>query len=203
VIETAKSQLGFRESRRIDLTGEEQRGRFLEGTGSLVLDHRERVAYACRSPRTDEQLVRKWARLMDYEPFLFDAATADGAPVYHTNVMLWIGEHIAGVGLDWVATRQRAALARHLRRTGRELLELTNSQLRRFVGNMLEVAAPGGRRLILSATASEALHLEQLRLMAALGVDPLVAPVPLIEHLGGGSVRCMVAEVPLSARSPR
>ena len=78
-------------------------GRFLEGTGSLVLDRQARIAYACRSPRTDESLVREWAQLMGYEPFVFDAATRDGTPVYHTNVLLWIGANIAGLGVDWVA----------------------------------------------------------------------------------------------------
>ncbi len=199
VIDTVKAHLDFIETRRIDLSGEEAHGRFLEGTGSLVLDHRARVAYACRSPRTDEGLVREWARLMDYEPFLFDAATADGTPVYHTNVLLWLGEYLAGVGLDWVPAAQRTALAQHLRRSGRELIELTSSQLRRFAGNMLEVAAQGRRHLVMSATAAESLHLEQLRLLADVGSEPLVAAVPLIEQLGGGSVRCMLAEVPLAA----
>ncbi len=83
---------GFRETRRIDLSGRGAAARFLEGTGSLVLDHRARVAYASRSPRTDEALVREWATALGYEPFLFDAATADGTPVYHTNVLLWLGE---------------------------------------------------------------------------------------------------------------
>jgi hypothetical protein len=199
VIDTAKEQLGFRETRRIDLSAAEQRGRFLEGTGSLVLDHRSRVAYACRSPRTDERLVREWARLMGYEPYLFDAASDDGTPVYHTNVLLWLGAEIAGVGLEWVAAEQRPALAAHLRDSGRELLDLTRSQLRRFAGNMLEVPIRGRRHLIMSATAAESLHLEQLRLLAVVGSEPLVAAVPLIEHVGGGSVRCMLAEVPLAA----
>jgi hypothetical protein len=200
VIDTVKAQFDFIERRRIDLSGEEKNGRFLEGTGSLVLDHRARVAYACRSPRTDEHLVREWARLMDYEPFVFDAATTDGMPVYHTNVLLWLGEYVAGAGLAWVDPAQRAGLARRLQRSGRELLELTNSQLRRFAGNMLEVRANNQRHLVMSATAAESLHLEQLRQLAAAGTDPLVAAVPLIEELGGGSVRCMLAEVPLARR---
>ncbi len=201
VIETAKATLGFRETRRIDLSGEEQHGRFLEGTGSLVLDHRMRVAYACRSPRTDEPLVREWAWALGYEPFLFDAATADGTPIYHTNVLLWLGENIAGVGLDWVATGQRAALAEHLRASGRELLCLNDAQLHRFAGNMLEVPAPGGRRLVASTAAHDSLQPEQLRQLALAGTTPLVAAVPLIERLGGGSVRCMLAEVPMRANA--
>ncbi|MEJ0100118.1 MAG: arginine deiminase-related protein [Pseudomonadota bacterium] len=201
VVETAKAVLGFKETRRIDLSGEEQHGRFLEGTGSLVLDHRMRVVYACRSPRTHEQLVHEWARLLGYETFLFDAATADGTPVYHTNVLLWLGENIAGVGLDWVAIDQRAALTERLRASGRELLRLDDAQLHRFAGNMLEVPSPDGRRLVLSAAAHDSLQPEQLRQLALGGTTPLIAAVPLIERLGGGSVRCMLAEVPLPVRT--
>jgi hypothetical protein len=196
VIDAAKAQLGFRETRRVDLSGAEASGHFLEGTGSLVLDHRSRVAYACRSPRTDELLVQEWAQRMGYTPFLFDAATADGAPVYHTNVLLWLGERIAGVGLEWVADAQRAALAEHLRASGREVLALDAAQLRQFAGNMLEVPSTTGLRLVMSAAAHACLNPEQLDLLALAGSIPLVAAVPVIERLGGGSVRCMLAEVP-------
>lgn len=197
VIDAVKSQLGFDERRRIDLTGEERSGRFLEGTGSLVLDRRARIAYACRSPRTDESLVREWARLFDYEPFLFDAATPDGTPVYHTNVLLWIGEYLAGAGLDWVAPGQRAALADRLAAAGTEVLPLQAAQLTAFAGNMLEVPVADGRRhLVMSATAAASLTPGQRDAIAAAGCLPLVAAIPTIERLGGGSVRCMLAEVP-------
>lgn len=198
VIDTAKVQLGFTESRRIDLTPEERAGRFLEGTGSLVLDHRARIAYACRSPRTDEALVREWSRLMGYEPFLFDAATADGTPVYHTNVLLWIGDGIAGVGLEWVAGAQRPALEQRLRAAGHQVMALGESQLRHFAGNMLELAGGGGRHLVMSASAASVLTPDQHSMLADAGTQPLVAAVPTIEQLGGGSVRCMLAEVPLA-----
>lgn len=197
VIDAVRTQLGFIEHRRIDLSDAELEGRFLEGTGSLVLDHRERVAYACRSPRTSEALVREWARLMDFEPFLFDAASADGVPVYHTNVLLWIGSAIAGVGLDWVAPEQREALADRLRASGRELLRLDDARLHDFAGNMLEVGdAQGGRHLVMSARAAASLDETQRAQLAAAACEPLIAAVPTIERLGGGSVRCMLAEVP-------
>jgi hypothetical protein len=201
VIDAAKAQLGFHEGRRMDLTAHERSGQFLEGTGSLVLDHRARVAYASRSPRTDEALVRDWARALGYEAFLFDATTPDGTPVYHTNVLLWIGEKVAGLGLDWVARDQRAALEAKLRAAGHELLLLDDAQLRAFAGNMLEVQGATGRRLVMSAAAHAALRSEQLALLASTGTVPLVAAIPTIERLGGGSVRCMLAEVPLTGRS--
>jgi len=203
VIDAIKAQLGFSERRRIDLAPEERADRFLEGTGSLVLDHRARIAYACRSPRTDESLVREWSRLMGYEPFLFDAATADGAPVYHTNVLLWIGDGIAGLGLEWVSPEQRPALEDALRAGGHQVLALDDAQLRHFAGNMLALAAGDTRFVAMSASAAGALTPAQQRLLADAGVQPLVAAVPTIEQLGGGSVRCMMAEVPLGAATVR
>jgi hypothetical protein len=202
VIDAAKHQLGFVETRRLDLSPEEHRGRFLEGTGSLVLDHRSRIAYACRSPRTDPQLLGEWARQMDYEPYLFDAAGPDGVPVYHTNVLLWIGAAIAGVGLDWVAAGQRAALADRLRSSGGELLLLEAAQLRDFAGNMLEISSGRTRHLLMSARAAASLSGAQRGQLAAAGSVPVPAAIPVIEQLGGGSVRCMLAEVPLPAGAP-
>jgi hypothetical protein len=197
VIDCVKRTLGFRESRRIDLSIEEIHGRHLEGTGSLVLDHDARIAYACRSARTDESLVREWARLMDYEPFLFDAATRDGTPVYHTNVLLWIGAAIAGVGIEWVAESQRATLLARLHTSGKTAMCLDNAQLHSFAGNMLEVeSATGMRQLAMSASARVSLRDEQLAMLRDAGCSLLVSAVPTIERLGGGSVRCMLAEVP-------
>jgi hypothetical protein len=197
VIEQVKRQLGFVERRRFDFSSEERHGRFLEGTGSLVLDRQQRIAYACRSPRTDPGLLAEWARLMDYETFLFDAATPDGVPVYHTNVVMWLGSSLAGVGLEWVAEEQRAALADRLHATGREVLPLDNAQLHDFAGNMLQVDAAGRQHLLMSARAEASLDDAQREQIAAAGLQPLTAALPLIETFGGGSVRCMVAEVPL------
>ncbi|MEO6185028.1 MAG: arginine deiminase-related protein [Steroidobacteraceae bacterium] len=197
VIETVKRELGFVERRRVDLSPAEQQGRFLEGTGSLVLDHQARVVYACRSPRTDEALLREWARRMDYEPFVFDAVTRDGTAVYHTNVLLWIGANIAGAGLDWLPATQRALLLKRLEQSGKQVLSLDDAQLHAFAGNMLEVqSSPGQRHLVMSASAAASLRPAQQAAIRAAGCLPLVAAVPTIERLGGGSVRCMLAEVP-------
>lgn len=197
VIDCVKAQLGFVETRRLDLTGEERRGRFLEGTGSLVLDHVNRVAYAVPSPRTDVSLVREWARLMDYEPMLFDAATPDGTPVYHTNVVLWIGTRAAGAGLVWVPPAQQAALRARLAQAGRAVIKLDGRQLMDFAGNMLElVNARGETHLVMSARAAASLDDSQQAMLRDAGIRSLVADIPVIETLGGGSVRCMMAEVP-------
>jgi hypothetical protein len=198
VLDCVKAAMGFRESRRIDLSAEEINGRHLEGTGSLVLDHRARIAYACRSPRTDESLVREWAGIMGYEPFVFDAASGDGEPVYHTNVLLWIGANIAGAGINWVPASQRGELLARLRDSGKNVLQLDDAQLHAFAGNMLEVqSAAGVRHLVMSQRAADSLRAEQHAALRAAGCMPLISAVPTIERLGGGSVRCMLAEVPL------
>lgn len=200
VIAQAKRDLRFVEKRRLDLSGEERSGRFLEGTGSLVLDRAARIAYACRSPRTDEALVREWARQMDYEAVVFDARSPDGAPVYHTNVLMWIGEHVAGIGLGWIDPSGRDAVAMQLMRrhdgTKRGLLTLDTPALYSFAGNMLEVPVQGRRLLAMSSTAFSSLGTAQKQQLAAAGSTPVVVPLPTIESLGGGSMRCMLAEVP-------
>lgn len=197
LIDAVKRELGFVERRRYDLGAEEKRGRFLEGTGSLVLDRRRRVAYACRSPRTDEALAREWARQMGYEPVIFDAASPDGVPVYHTNVLLWIGARIAACGLDWIDARQRDAVAQRLREAGRPLLVLDTRALLGFSGNMLDIEAGTDTSLLAaSRTAWSSLGEAQRSQLTAAGCHPLLVDIPVIETLGGGSLRCMLVEVP-------
>jgi hypothetical protein len=197
VIDAIKQELGFTETRRLDLTAEERRGRFLEGTGSLVIDHAAHVVYACRSPRTHEALVHEWARQLGYEVFLFDANTTDGTPVYHTNVLLWIGSKAAAVGLAWIAPAQRTALVNRLTQSKRPLLTLTGQQLMQFAGNMLEIQLEsGGAVLAMSAQAQQSLDANQSTQLHDQDLRLVVAAVPTIETLGGGSVRCMLAEVP-------
>ena len=203
VIAAVKRELCFVERRRLDFSPEENQGRYLEGTGSLVLDRAARVAYACRSPRTDETLLHEWARQMDYETVVFDARSPDGVPVYHTNVLLWIGTRIAGVGLDWIAPDQRDYVASRLRSVSgvgsRTLLELATPALYSFAGNMLEIAGPDNRHtLAMSATAASCLSANQQAQIREAECTPLVVSLPTIESLGGGSVRCMLAEVPVA-----
>jgi hypothetical protein len=194
-------RLGFVERRRIDLTAHEREGRFLEGTGSLVLDHVGRVAYAALSPRTDATLVAEWARRMDYEPVLFTARDAQGHPYYHTNVLLWIGTRAALLCAEALDEADRVRVTARLRASGRELLVIERTLVRQFAGNLLELAswdeALGDcSLLVISARARAALPRALLRGLQA-AVDTLVpVPVPTIERIGGGSVRCMLAEVP-------
>jgi hypothetical protein len=201
LVSAACERFGFEPRRRLDLSAEEHQGRFLEGTGSLVLDHVAGIAYACRSPRTDESLAREWARLMGFEALVFDATDERGQPYYHTNVMMWIGTRCAVACLESVATPDRARLRSSLGAGGRELIEIDRAQVGAFAGNMLELAtwdeALGDASvLIMSATARAGLAAPVLQRISGCVDTMLAVPVPTIERVGGGSVRCMVAEVP-------
>jgi hypothetical protein len=201
IVDAVCATFGFQPRRRLDLSPEEKGGRFLEGTGSLVLDHVGRVAYACRSPRTDESLVREWARLMDFEPVVFDATDAAGQSYYHTNVMMWIGSRCAMVCTESIAAADRERVRASLAAGGRELLEIDRAAVDCFAGNMLELAswdeALGDCSvLVMSAAAHAALAGPMLQRLSGCVDAMLAVPVPTIEQVGGGSVRCMLAEVP-------
>ncbi len=200
VIDAALSTCGFRLTHLLDLTWHEAEGRFLEGTGSLVLDHVNRIAYACASPRTDAQLVREWARELDFEPVIFRAADRAGVPLYHTNVCLWIGSQVAVVAAEAIAASDREAVLASLKSTGREVLQIGQAELEHFAGNMLELgtwdeALGDSRVLVMSERARRALSPPVFAQLSGCVDTVLSVPVPTIEGLGGGSVRCMLAEV--------
>ena len=204
VIERAIADLGFSVRRTVDLTHHEQAGRFLEGTGSLVLDHVNRLAFACRSPRTHEDVLEEWSRAMGYEPILFDASDRHGVPLYHTNVLMCIGARAVVIGAEAIAVAQRAAVLERLAASGRELIEIGPEAVAGFAGNMLELAtwdeALGDSTvLVMSTSARRALGAEAHARVSAATDTVLTVPVPTIEQLGGGSVRCMLAEVFLGA----
>ena len=201
VLAAVEHQLRFRCRHLLDLSHEEAAGRYLEGTGSLVLDHLGRVAYACRSVRTHESLVQEWARAMRYEAEVFDAVGSDGTPIYHTNVMLAIGARFAVVCSQAVASRDRARVLARLRDSGRELIEIGFAAMQDFAGNLLELQAPtddGGTQslLVMSTRAHTALGRERLSRITAAVDRVLDIPLPIIETVGGGGARCMLAEVP-------
>ena len=199
-VDAVVEQLGFRVSRLLDLTAHERDGRYLEGTGSLVLDHRRRIAYACRSGRTDPTVLAEWSSGLGYEPVIFAAADRSGRPIYHTNVLLSLGERSAIVAVEAIAERDRGRVLERLRDGDRELIDIGWDELEGFAGNVLELAtcdeALGAYRLrVMSATARHALSEASFARISACSDEVLVAPVPTIERLGGGSVRCMIAEV--------
>jgi hypothetical protein len=200
VVESAAEQAGFKITRVVDLSAHEREGRFLEGTGSLVLDHVNRVAYASQSPRTHRDVVEEWSREMGYTPVVFNAFDRAGQPVYHTNVLLCVGERLAVVGSESIDPADRAPVLERLRASGREVIELGLDEVENFAGNMLELAswdeALGDYRvLVMSASARQALKPASYARLSGCTDTVLAVPVPTIEKLSGGSVRCMLAEI--------
>ena len=181
--------------RIIDLSYHEKAGLFLEGTGSLVLDRERHIAFACASPRTNEKVLAEWAKLLGYEYFLFDATDGGGTPVYHTNVMMHVGTSAAVVCLDAVRdTARRRELVSLLEQCGKEVVEISPAQMASFAGNMLELKGSRSKVLAMSATARRSLTPAQLSVLSR--DTTIVAPeLGTIEKAGGGSARCMIAEI--------
>jgi len=197
VIEMLKSD--YRVQDVIDYSGLERDGVFLEGTGAMVLDHLDRVAYAARSNRTDPIALERFCTHFNYEPMVFDACDAAGAPIYHTNVLMCIATDFVLIGLDTVRDEtRRAQMVRRFEESGREVIALSHEQIASFAGNAIELQGSDGRLLALSARAHEALTPEQT---ATIEQSARLVPlaVPTIE-LAGGSVRCMLAANHLSPR---
>jgi hypothetical protein len=200
VIDAAVRELGFSVTRVLDLSHHEGQGRFLEGTGSLVLDHVERVAYACLSPRTHADVLAEWARALGYEAVTFTATNRTGVPLYHTNVLMCIGARAVVVGLETIVPADRQRVLGRLESSGREVIPIGHREIEQFAGNMLELgtwdeALGDSRVLVMSDTARHALGRELYAQLSGCTDAVLAVPVPTIERLGGGSVRCMLAEV--------
>lgn len=198
LLEQLSASHGFRITRVFDLTAHESHGKFLEGTGSLVLDRVHRVAYACVSPRTDLDVLGDFAQQLDYDVVAFEAVDAAGAAIYHTNVLMCVGTQFAAVCPACIREDERAAVIDALQTTGHAIVDLSMEQLAAFAGNMLELrSARGGRVVAMSTQARDSLSPQQ-RGLIELHAGPIVAaPIPTIETLGGGSVRCMLAEIHL------
>ena len=200
VIDAAIGRLHFKVTHLLDLSHFEGEGMFLEGTGSLVLDHAERVAYACASPRTHPALVAEWARELQFEPVVFQAADRAGVPLYHTNVLMCIGERFGVVGTEAIAAADRQRVLGRLRASGRETIEIGREEIAHFAGNMLELgtwdeALGDSRVLVMSEAARRSLKAEKYARLSGCTDAVVAVPIPTIERLGGGSVRCMIAEV--------
>lgn len=195
VIESLHTRDGFHVHDTIDLSHREHEEKFLEGTGSLVLDRINRVAYACLSPRTDLDVLGEFGQRLDYDVIAFDAADKNGAPIYHTNVLMSVGTKFAAVCTSAIAADRRAAVASVLEASGRALVELSFDQMHAFAGNMLELRTTrGGYVVAMSETAFKSLSNAQ-RAAIESSAAIVSVPIPTIERLGGGSVRCMLGEV--------
>lgn len=191
---------GFAVARIVDLTGHERAGRFLEGTGSLVLDRPARKAFAALGPRTSPDAVAAFESALGYETIMFDAADPGGQPIYHTNVLLSLGTEFALLCLECIPEEQRNALIEAIEVSGRTLIAISFEQLQRFGCNAIELRNAAGQPLIaLSTAALNSFTPDQRRALESFG-ELLHCEVPTIEQIGGGGVRCMIAEIHLPRR---
>ena len=197
IIEMLKAD--YRVQDVVDYSGLEPDGLFLEGTGAMVLDHIDRVAYAVRSNRTDPIALERFCAHFNYEPMVFDAHDADGTAVYHTNVLMCIATEFVMIGLDMIADdARRDQVVQRFEKSGRQVIALSTLQIAEFAGNAIELQGRAGRVLALSARALRSLTPAQLDIIGQ-SAAPLPLEVATIE-LGGGSVRCMLAGIHLSRR---
>lgn len=197
VIELLKHQ--YRVQEVIDYSGLEHDGLFLEGTGAMVLDHIDRVAYAIRSDRTDPIVLERFCTHFNFEPMAFDAADGDGHAIYHTNVLMCVATDFVLIGLDMIKQEpRRREMVSRLERSGRRVIGLSNEQIARFAGNAIELQGTDGRIIALSTTALAALAAEQIEAISA-SAEPVALDIPTIER-AGGSVRCTLAGIHLTPR---
>ncbi len=179
----------------IDWTEYEEFGLALESTASIVSDRANRKCYAALSARTDEGLARKWAEFIGYDIEFFQTESHAGVPVYHTDCVMWIGTTLAGICSECIVEEDRQRIVSSLRET-HEVVEFNNEQLRSFCGNALEVVGEDGdRMLVLSEKAMSALEESQLMLCRQHFKKLIYSPLETLERYGGGSARCMLAEL--------
>jgi hypothetical protein len=188
---------GFEVRRTVDLSHHERHGRFLEGTGSLVLDRPERRAFASLSVRTDPHVIADFDDRLDYTTLLFAAQDQAGVPIYHTNVLLGLGSRFAMLCADVIAEEYRPVLVDEIEASGRTVIGVDYDQMSNFACNVIELEGRSGEPVIaISAAAKASLQPGQRKTLESFG-ELLDVPIPTIERVGGGSIRCMIADVHL------
>lgn len=198
IIEKLKKQYSI--TNLVDFSHYESENKFLEGTGSMVLDRDNHIAYACLSPRTDKKLLEEFCTAINYKPAYFHAVDNYKNPIYHTNVMMCVADKYIIFCYETIADyNEKEVLNRWFSNTNKTIIPITLKQVNAFAGNMLQVQNKNGDKfLVMSDSAYNSLTQEQIRIIEQF--NPIIhAPIPTIETNGGGSVRCMLAEVHLPA----
>lgn len=183
-------------SKRYSFDYYEEKNQFLEGTGSMILDRENNKIYACLSERTNIKVLEKFAVLSNYDKLIFHATDPEGMPIYHTNVIMSLGKDLVIICLDSIRDMdEKKAITNSLRNDGKEIIDITFEQVKSFAGNMLELKKTDDSSLIvMSDQAFHSLEPEQINQIKSRS-DFMYADIPTIEKYGGGSVRCMIAEV--------
>ena len=183
----------------MDYSTAEEEGVFLEGTGSILMDRVNQKAYCALSPRAHEEIFIEFCEDFECDPIIFTAnQTVDGErlPIYHTNVMMALAENFAVICLDAIDDKsERKNVIRHLKESGKEILSITEEQMHQFAGNMLQVKGANDKKyMVMSLAALKSLRPDQINLIEKY-CDILSSDLTIIETCGGGSARCMMAEV--------
>jgi len=180
----------------IDLSFYEQENKFLEGTGSLILDRENKIAYACLSSRTNPEILEDFAKKMDFEVVSFWSTDRQNKAIYHTNVMMCVGKKYVVICLESIKdAAERQKVVQIIQKTDKEIIEISFEQVESFAGNMLEVVNKAGEsKLVMSEQAFKSLNTAQIGQIEKYS-QIVSAPIYTIERYGGGSARCMLAEV--------
>ncbi len=189
---------GFEISEVIDYSSAEEEEVFLEGTGSLILDRENGIAYCALSDRANEELLIEFCEDFEYTPIIFGAYQSTDnkrLPIYHTNVMMCVADRFAVICLDSIDDKkERKAVKEQLKSNGKTIVAITEKQMHEFAGNMLQVKAKNGPALVMSDRAYRSLQPDQIKTLESF--CPIIHPkLDIIETCGGGSARCMMAEV--------
>jgi len=186
----------FQVKQIVDFSVFEEENKFLEGTGSIVFDHQAKVAYACLSPRTDRDVLESVCRFIKYKPVYFTAKDDTGKVIYHTNVMMCVGPSYVVVCLDSITdVKEQAKVVKSFEKGGLEIIDISFDQLNKFAGNMLAVHSNRKKKLlVMSETAHKSLSKDQKKRLNKL-TTIIPQKIDTIETIGGGSARCMMAEV--------
>ncbi|HEX7366601.1 MAG TPA: arginine deiminase-related protein, partial [Pelobium sp.] len=194
ILDVLSAQFNIKEIN--DLTFTEDREEYLEGTGSMVLDRDYKIAYACRSIRTHPNVLAIFCKESGYQAISFNAVDKAGLPIYHTNVMMCVASKFVVICLESIPDlTERATLVDSFKNTNKQIIEISFEQMNNFAGNMLEVKNTLGQTfLVMSQSAKECLNSEQTFLINKYA-QILSSPIPTIEKIGGGSARCMMAEI--------
>lgn len=190
---------GFQIENILDYSSAEEEGFYLEGTGSMVLDRANRKAYCALSARTDEDLVIEFCEDLEYTPIIFEAlqtVESERLPIYHTNVLMSVGEEIAVVCIDTISSKsEKKTIIRSLKEDGKEILKISENQMKQFAGNMLQVKGAFRKKyMVMSTAAYKSLREDQISTIEKHS-EIIHSDLTTIETLGGGSARCMLAEV--------
>lgn len=192
-------EAGFKINEIVDYTAAEEDDIFLEGTGSLILDRVNEKAYCAISPRADEDLLIEFCEDFEFTPVIFNAYQSVGEkrlPIYHTNVMMCLGEEFTVICLDTIDDKKELKnVVKHLKQDGKEIISISEEQMHEFAGNMLEIQGAAGKKyLVMSARAHKSLSEDQVNRIEKY-CEILSLEIDTIETCGGGSARCMMAEI--------